>query len=122
MARKRTQKQSSGYTILVIDDQEEVLSSTRSVLKRDGHPAGQTLLTLFNDLLDFSKIEASKLELEHTDFDLRELVEDVTALFTEPAQKKGVKLVSAINADVPTALRGTHTDCAKFSAICSAMP
>ncbi len=37
MARKRTQTQSSGSTILVIDDQEEMLSSTRSVLERDGH-------------------------------------------------------------------------------------
>ena len=37
MARKRTIAHSSGYTILIVDDQEEVLSSTRSILERAGH-------------------------------------------------------------------------------------
>ena len=37
MARKRTTAHSSGYTILIVDDQEEVLSSARSILERAGH-------------------------------------------------------------------------------------
>jgi CheY-like chemotaxis protein len=37
MARKRTTTHSSGYTILVVDDQEEVVSSTRLILERAGH-------------------------------------------------------------------------------------
>jgi signal transduction histidine kinase len=37
MARKRGSVQSSGYTILVIDDQEEILTSVRLLLEREGH-------------------------------------------------------------------------------------
>ena len=37
MARKRGSAQSSGYTILVIDDQEEILTSVRLLLEREGH-------------------------------------------------------------------------------------
>ena len=40
MARKRGSAQSSGYTILVsIDDQEEILTSVRLLLEREGHHA-----------------------------------------------------------------------------------
>lgn len=37
MARKRGLAQASGYTILVIDDQEEILTSVRLLLEREGH-------------------------------------------------------------------------------------
>jgi len=37
MARIRSTAPSSGYTILVIDDQEEILTSVRLLLERDGH-------------------------------------------------------------------------------------
>ena len=52
MARKRGTVQSSGYTILVIDDQEEILTSVRGLLARDGHTVltaldGATALALF---------------------------------------------------------------------------
>lgn len=53
MARMRTATASSGYTILVIDDQEEILTSTRAVLERDGHhvetaQSGEEGLALFH--------------------------------------------------------------------------
>ena len=35
------------------------------------------LLSVINDILDFSKIEAGKLELEHVEFSLRDVVEEV---------------------------------------------
>lgn len=37
MARIRSTVQSSGYTILLIDDQEEILTSVRLLLEREGH-------------------------------------------------------------------------------------
>jgi CheY-like chemotaxis protein len=37
MARKRLQGSPSGYTILVVDDQEETLASLKLVLEREGH-------------------------------------------------------------------------------------
>ena len=58
--------------------------------------SGTNLLRIINDVLDFSKIEAGKLELESVEFSLRALVEEVTMLFAESAQRKGLELVCAI--------------------------
>ena len=68
--------------------------------------SGENLLTIINDILDFSKIEAGKLELEETDFDLREVVEETIDLFAGAAYAKGLELASLIEEGVHTALRG----------------
>src|SRR5439155_874389 len=52
VARKHTVAQSSGYTILIVDDQEEVLISVRLLLEREGHhvltaAGGEEALALF---------------------------------------------------------------------------
>src|SRR6185503_1726483 len=68
--------------------------------------SAEALLTLINDILDFSKIEAGKLSFETMDFDLRNAVEGAIDLVAEAAQAKGVELLSAIDDEVPTQLRG----------------
>jgi len=52
--------------------------------------SGEALLTIIEDVLDFSKIEAGKLELEHRDFDVREVVHGVCDLIGHRARDKGV--------------------------------
>lgn len=52
MARKRTVGDASGYTILVVDDQEETLASVKHLLEREGHTVlladgGQRALEVF---------------------------------------------------------------------------
>jgi len=52
MARKQTPERKTGYTILVVDDQEETLTSVKQVLEREGHnvllaDSGQHALELF---------------------------------------------------------------------------
>jgi PAS domain S-box-containing protein len=68
--------------------------------------SGEALLAIINDILDFSKIEAGKLELELTEVDLREAVEDVVGLLAEQAQVKGLELAAVVQVDVPTGLQG----------------
>jgi len=68
--------------------------------------SGDALLTVINDILDFSKIEAGKLELETVNFELSNLVEDVTSLLAARAQGKGLELLSDIAGDVPRNVRG----------------
>ncbi|MCI0477394.1 MAG: response regulator, partial [Anaerolineales bacterium] len=68
--------------------------------------SGENLLTIINDILDFSKIEAGRMELETTDFDLRQVVESIGALFAERTYQKGLELIASIDPNVPTALRG----------------
>ncbi len=70
------------------------------------HSSGEALLTLINDILDFSKIEAGKLDLESLDFDLQRLLDDFCMSMALLAQAKGLELVSSVDPDVPTLLRG----------------
>ncbi|MGR3714210.1 MAG: ATP-binding protein [Shimia sp.] len=53
----------------------------------------QGLLRILNDALDMAKIDAGKLDLDEAPFDLRDLGEDVTKLFTVTAEAKGVGLI-----------------------------
>ncbi len=52
MARQRTTPGPSGYTILIVDDQEEALTSAKLLLEREGHhvltaTSGEEALALF---------------------------------------------------------------------------
>jgi signal transduction histidine kinase/DNA-binding response OmpR family regulator len=67
---------------------------------------GDTLLSLINDILDLSKVEGGHLELERSEFDLRELAERTTELLAIRAHEKGLELVCQISPDVPSRLVG----------------
>ncbi len=68
--------------------------------------AGETLVTVVNDVLDFSKIEAGAMRLEYTDFDLVEAVEDVCDLMGEAARAKDIELTMELDPALPTSVRG----------------
>jgi len=68
--------------------------------------ASENLLAIINDILDFSSIEAGKLVIDHTDFDLRELVEETVGLLVPQAYEKNLEIVSLCYEDVPTRVRG----------------
>jgi PAS domain S-box-containing protein len=68
--------------------------------------SAEALLAIVNDILDFSKIEAGKLEFETVDIDLPQVLAGTLDLMQNQAQAKGIELHSAIDADVPTHLRG----------------
>ena len=92
-----------GMTSLLLEtpltgDQRELASTVYS--------SADSLLEILNDILDLSKIEAGRLELEAIDFDPRQLVESVVELLAEPAQRKGLDLVYAVDAAVPQLVRG----------------
>ncbi|HEV3416660.1 MAG TPA: response regulator, partial [Pirellulales bacterium] len=73
---------------------------------RIARSSADSLLSLINDILDFSKIEAGKLELDHTDFDLHQLVEDMSEIFAQRAEDKKLELACHVRHDVPAAVRG----------------
>ncbi len=68
--------------------------------------SADALLGVINDILDFSKIEAGKLQIEAVEFDLRTLVEDTFALFSERAEDKGLELVCEFPPAPATLVRG----------------
>ncbi|WP_332860145.1 response regulator [Janthinobacterium svalbardensis] len=70
------------------------------------HRSGESLLSIIDDILDFSKIEAGKLVLEHIPFDLRQVIDDVVALFANGIQRKAIEFTCRIAPDVPQYVRG----------------
>ena len=64
--------------------------------------AGETLLTLINDILDLSKVEAGQVDIEETDFDLGEIVDGVVEFLAPRAGEKGLELRCDVSPKVPT--------------------
>jgi len=62
--------------------------------------AGDTLLTLVNDILDLSKIEARQLELEHIEFDLAAVLEESVEIYALKAVEKNLELLCDIEPSV----------------------
>jgi len=59
--------------------------------------SGRHLLSLINDILDLSKIEAGRMELELSEFDLPQAIENALILVRERANRRGIRLGSAID-------------------------
>jgi signal transduction histidine kinase/DNA-binding response OmpR family regulator len=64
------------------------------------------LLQLINEILDFSKIESGHLELEHLEFDARDVADSVAALLAGQAYDKGLEIFCRVAPDVPARLVG----------------
>ncbi|MBF0226892.1 MAG: response regulator [Desulfobacterales bacterium] len=83
----------------------ELTAKQRDYLKKiDG--SAQLLLGIINDILDFSKIEAGKLEIEQIDFNLDEILDNISNLISFKAEEKGLEFLFDINTDVPYELKG----------------
>ncbi len=85
---------------------ETGLSPDQRDFARTVHSSAENLLEIINDLLDFSKIEAGKLSLEHVDFYIADIVDEVIKLFSARAYDKGLELASLLTAAVPAVIRG----------------
>jgi hypothetical protein len=62
------------------------------------------------------------LELEILDFDLQSSLKDITDFLAVGAHEKGLKLVSLVDPEVPSTLRGDSEDYARFWSTWEAMP
>ena len=68
--------------------------------------SGDALLGLLNDVLDISKIEADSLELENSDFDLKEVVKGVVNLLGPRAYTNRLELSTFIDPGLPQTVNG----------------
>ena len=95
-----------GMTDLALDtvltaQQRDYLGLVRS--------SADSLLHVINDILDFSKIEAGKLELEETEFRIRDLFRDTLQTLAVRADKKSLELSVRVSPDVPESVVGDPT-------------
>jgi PAS domain S-box-containing protein len=68
--------------------------------------SGERMLAIVNDILDISKIETGQLDLDLTDFALRETIEQACAIAAVQAASKGVGLAVEFADATPHNLRG----------------
>jgi PAS domain S-box-containing protein len=68
--------------------------------------SSENLLGIINDILDFSKIEAGKMSMEHADFNLDDVMDNLANLVGMKAADKGLELLFSTAPNVPTALVG----------------
>ena len=92
-----------GMTDLLLDtDLEPMQEDYARTIKQ----SADALMTIINDILDFSKIEAGKMEIEEIDFDLRNMLDDISSMFSLQTEKKGIEYLLKIDNDVPALLKG----------------
>lgn len=70
------------------------------------HRSGMSLLGIINDILDFSKIEAGKMDIEEIDFQLDEVLDNLTNLLGLKIEERGLELLIDVKPDVPRNLVG----------------
>jgi diguanylate cyclase (GGDEF)-like protein len=68
--------------------------------------SSDALLSLIDDVLSFSRMDAGRTEIEHEQFNLRELIDDIIGILTGQASSKDLDLAYVISNDVPSHLKG----------------
>ncbi len=68
--------------------------------------SAESLLSLIDNILDFSKIDSGKLSLEHIEFDLPDLLEEIVLLLSTQAQQKDIDLAYIIDPEIPEKILG----------------
>lgn len=79
-------------------DQRDSIQATREVAESLTRVAGQ--------VADYSNMQSGGLALESIEFQPGEIVADMLHLFSLPAERKGLKLKSAVSKDLPGTLKG----------------
>ena len=71
--------------------------------------SSRDLLAIINDILDISKIEADKLEIRYEPVNLRNICQQVKALFMVSAHEKQIELLLDIDPDLVNTIKSEET-------------
>ncbi len=81
-----------GFSEVLADRMFGELNEKQEEYLKDIMDSGRHLLSLINDILDLSKVEAGRMELELSDFDLPETINNALTLVRERASRRGIAL------------------------------
>ena len=96
-----------GYNTIALSalqTRDDAATVRDSLLKSD--IASKHLLSIINDVLDMSAIESGKLKIAKERFDLKKLVDSLTAIFASQAEVRGVTLEVDVSRDTQRWLLG----------------
>ena len=95
-------------TILGLNEMVMRTSHDEEVLEysADIADAGDTLLTLINDVLDISRAESGKMVIEKEEYNTLELLRDVRLLTVQKAEERGLEMEFTTNPNLPKRLIG----------------
>jgi PAS domain S-box-containing protein len=82
-----------GYSEMLTDEAEDLGFPQFIADLGKIRTAGKQLLALINDILDLSKIEAGKIELHFEEFDIREMIDEVSTISEPLVAKNSNKLI-----------------------------
>ena len=86
--------------------QDTDLDQEQAEYSRQVNFSAAVLLSLINDILDFSKIEAGRMELEHIDFDLEQIIEQAVDMIALEAHKKDLYIATKISMEASITING----------------
>jgi PAS domain S-box-containing protein len=68
--------------------------------------SAESLLDIINDILDLSKIEAGKMELDQSEINLSDLIDEAITILSGKAAEKGINIIKSISENTPLNLIG----------------
>jgi len=68
--------------------------------------SAENLLALINNILDFNKVEAGMLSLEQIEFDLKNIIEEITSTMMPRARQRNIKLYYNYDDKLPVSVVG----------------
>lgn len=86
---------------LMVENNEQNLSKDQIEYAQVIQTSGQGLLALIDSILDLSKIESGKMDVELQQVAVKEITNDIRALFTPVAKEKNISFVVDLSPDVP---------------------
>ncbi len=90
----------------------DLLNETRLTVQQKDYTdtikkSSNILLQIINDILDLSKIESGKTDIQSSEFNLYDIIEDIINLLAPTAYEKDIELIYQIRQDVPEVI---HAD------------
>lgn len=93
-----------GFSELMVDGITGEVNTEQGQCLDDILASGHHLLDLINDILDMSKVEAGRMEVEITELDLGEVVNEAVKVVRPLVQKDKLELSVVLEADLPPVL------------------
>ncbi|PCJ17262.1 MAG: hypothetical protein COB04_09095 [Gammaproteobacteria bacterium] len=95
-----------GMTELLIDSK---LDNKQRRYVKTIQSSGEALISVIGDVLDYSKIEAGKLDIEVIPFNLLDLIDDCSAIFSIKAYENKTEFVSYVRVGTPFIIHNDPT-------------